>query len=83
MVTPSAGSVILVRFPFSDLSQLKLRPAVVLVHADRGDWIPARSQVNRTATLAPFRLCPLKIASALLSGSLPRPIGRSCRVEVG
>ncbi len=39
MVTPSAGTVILVRFPFSDLSQAKLRPAVVLVHADRGDWI--------------------------------------------
>jgi mRNA interferase MazF len=39
MVTPSAGSVILVRFPFSDLSQAKLRPAIVLVHADRGDWI--------------------------------------------
>lgn len=31
--------MILVRFPFSDLSQSKLRPAVVLVHADRGDWI--------------------------------------------
>jgi len=31
--------VILVRFPFSELSQLKLRPAVVLVPADRGDWI--------------------------------------------
>ena len=39
MVTPSAGTVILVRFPFSDLSQSKLRPAVVLVQADRGDWI--------------------------------------------
>lgn len=39
MVTPSAGAVILVRFPFSDLSQSKLRPAVVLAHADRGDWI--------------------------------------------
>jgi len=39
MVTPSAGTVILVRFPFSELSQLKLRPAVVLVPADRGDWI--------------------------------------------
>ena len=39
MVTPSAGSVILVRFPFSDLSQSKLRPAVVLASADRSDWI--------------------------------------------
>ncbi|MEK7408570.1 MAG: MazF family transcriptional regulator [Acidobacteriota bacterium] len=27
------------RFPFSDLSQTKLRPAVVLAGAGRGDWI--------------------------------------------
>ena len=29
MVTPTAGAVVLVRFPFSDLSQTKLRPAEV------------------------------------------------------
>jgi hypothetical protein len=28
MVPPSAGAVVLVTFPFSDLSQAKLRPAV-------------------------------------------------------
>lgn len=39
MVVPSAGSVVLVPFPFSDLSQSKLRPAVVLADAGRGDWI--------------------------------------------
>ena len=39
MVTPSAGAVVLVRFPFSDLSDVKLRPAVVLADAGRGDWI--------------------------------------------
>lgn len=39
MVTPSAGSVILIPFPFSDLSQSKLRPAVVLADAAKGDWI--------------------------------------------
>ena len=39
MVAPSAGSVVLVPFPFSDLSQSKLRPAVVLANAGRGDWI--------------------------------------------
>jgi mRNA interferase MazF len=39
MVTPSIGSVVLVRFPFSDLSASKLRPAVVLATVDRGDWI--------------------------------------------
>ena len=39
MVTPTAGSVVLVPFPFSDLSQSKRRPAVVLAGAERGDWI--------------------------------------------
>lgn len=39
MVAPAAGAVVLVRFPFSDLSQMKLRPAVVLADAGRGDWI--------------------------------------------
>ncbi len=39
MVTPSTGSVIVVPFPFSYLTQSKHRPAVVLASADRGDWI--------------------------------------------
>jgi mRNA interferase MazF len=39
VVTPSAGAVVLVPFPFSDLSKSKLRPAVVLAEAGRGDWI--------------------------------------------
>ena len=39
MVPPAASAVVLVRFPFSDLSQTKLRPAVVLADAGRGDWI--------------------------------------------
>jgi len=39
MVTPSAGSVVTVLFPFSDLTDSKLRPAVVLADATRGDWI--------------------------------------------
>ncbi len=39
MVTPSVGSVVLVPFPFSDLSNSKLRPAVALGDAGRGDWV--------------------------------------------
>lgn len=39
MVTPSVGSVVLVRFPFSDLSASKLRPAVVLAGVDRDNWV--------------------------------------------
>jgi PemK-like, MazF-like toxin of type II toxin-antitoxin system len=39
VVPSAAGAVVLVPFPFSDLSRSKLRPAVVLADAGRGDWI--------------------------------------------
>ncbi len=39
MVTPAVGQVVLVPFPLSDLSQSKIRPAVCLADAGRGDWI--------------------------------------------
>jgi mRNA interferase MazF len=39
MAIPSIGAVVLVPFPFSDLSNSKLRPAVVLADADRGDFV--------------------------------------------
>ena len=39
MGTLAAGQVVIVHFPFSDLTASKLRPAVVLAEAGRGDWI--------------------------------------------
>jgi mRNA interferase MazF len=39
LVTPAAAKVVPVHFPFSDLSQSKLRPAVVLANVGRGDWV--------------------------------------------
>ena len=39
MVTPAIGAVVLIPFPFSDLSQAKERPALVIVDAGRGYWI--------------------------------------------
>jgi mRNA interferase MazF len=39
VVAPSPGEVVLVPFPFSDLSRSKLRPTVCLADAGRGDWI--------------------------------------------
>ncbi len=46
MVTPSIGSVVTVPFPFSDLSDSKLRPALVLAEAGRGDWILCQMTSN-------------------------------------
>jgi mRNA interferase MazF len=37
--TPAIGQVVLVPFPFSDLSQTKMRPAIILAEAGRDDWI--------------------------------------------
>ena len=39
MGTFTAGSVVLVPFPFSDLSKSKLRPAVALAETRYNDWI--------------------------------------------
>jgi mRNA interferase MazF len=39
MGTFAAGQVVIVHFPFSDLTASKLRPAVVLAEAGHGDWI--------------------------------------------
>jgi mRNA interferase MazF len=39
MGLPATRQVVVVHFPFSDLSASKLRPALVLAEAGRGDWI--------------------------------------------
>ncbi|MCC6452599.1 MAG: type II toxin-antitoxin system PemK/MazF family toxin [Acidobacteria bacterium] len=39
LAAPANGTVVLVRFPFSDLSASKLRPAVVMAQASRDDVI--------------------------------------------
>lgn len=39
MGTFAAGQVVIVHFPFSDLTASKLRPAVVLAEAGQGDWL--------------------------------------------
>ncbi|MBI4481381.1 MAG: type II toxin-antitoxin system PemK/MazF family toxin [Acidobacteria bacterium] len=39
LVPSTAGAVVPVPFPFSDLSSAKLRPAVALAEAGRDDWI--------------------------------------------
>ena len=49
MGAPAAGSVVLVPFPFSDLSHAKLRPAVVLETAGKGDFVLCQVTSNAHA----------------------------------
>lgn len=51
MVAPAVGQVVLVPFPFSDLSQSKLRPAAALAGVGRGDG--ARGQSTSTTYADP------------------------------
>ena len=56
MVSPAKGSIVLVRFPFSDLSSWKLRPAVVLASVDRDDWILCQITSNPYADTRAIRI---------------------------
>ncbi|MDE2005169.1 MAG: hypothetical protein KGI51_01280 [Rhodospirillales bacterium] len=42
----AAGQVVLLAFPFSDLSHSKFRPALLLAEAGRGDWIACQITSN-------------------------------------
>ena len=77
MVTPAVGRLVLVPFPFSDLSQAKLRPAFVLADAGRDDWILCQITSNpygdpRAVTLtdADFRTGSLHRTSYVRPGKL-------------
>jgi len=77
VVTPAVGLVVLVPFPFSDLSQAKLRPAVILADAGKDDWILCQITSNpygdpRAITLADtsFRTSSLQVTSYARPGKL-------------
>ncbi len=74
MVSPSIGSVVLVRFPFSDLSASKLRPAVVLAGVDRDDWILCQITSNAYADPRAVEIAESDFASGnLMRTSYARP----------
>jgi mRNA interferase MazF len=63
----AAGTVVLVSFPFSDLSQAKLRPALVLGHAGRDDWILCQITSNPYADSTAVSLADSDFASGSLA----------------
>lgn len=90
MVIPSAGSVVLVPFPFSDLSQSKLRPAVVLANAGRGDWLLCQITSNAYSDSfavelinADFKTGALREASYARPGKVFTAHQSLFRLEVG
>ena len=77
MVAPAVGKVILVPFPFSDLSESKLRPALMLADAGRGDWVlcqitskPYGDQHAISITDDSFMSGSLRVASFARPGKL-------------
>ena len=74
MVTPTDGEVVLVPFPFSDLSQSKVRPAVCLADAGRGDRVLCQITSNPYGDSAAVPLDAPDFASGgLLVASFARP----------
>jgi mRNA interferase MazF len=68
VVALNPGLVVLVRFPFSDLSSSKLRPAVVLAHAGGVDWVLCQITSNPYGDRAAIPLT----AGSFASGGLGR-----------
>lgn len=68
MVALAAGLVVLVPFPFSDLSQSKLRPAVVLAPVGRDDWLLCQITSNPYADPTAIELA----VASFSRGSLQR-----------
>ena len=68
------GVVVLVRFPFSDLSASKLRPAVVLAHAGGADWVLCQVTSNPYGDPSAVPVTPASFAAGGLGReSFARP----------
>jgi mRNA interferase MazF len=90
MVTPTAGAVVLVQFPFSDLSDSKLRPALVLADSGKGDWvlcqITSKSYADPQAVElkdVDFSSGSLKVTSYARPGKLFTANGLLIAVQIG
>ena len=70
----AAGQVVLLPFPFSDLTRSKLRPALFLADAGRDDWIACQITSNPYADPHAILLMPEDFTSGgLQRASYARP----------
>ena len=76
MVAPGPASIVVIPFPFSDLSGTKLRPAVVLADAWRGDWLLCQVTSNPYSDSNAIRITNKDLQKGVLTSavSFARPI---------
>ncbi|MEW5828783.1 MAG: MazF family transcriptional regulator [Chloroflexota bacterium] len=76
MVTPGPASIVVIPFPFSDLSGAKLRPAIVMADAGRGDWLLCQVTSNPYSDPEAIRITNNELQKGALTSdaSFARPV---------
>lgn len=75
MVTPGPASIVVIPFPFSDLSATKLRPAVVLADTQHGDWLLCQITSKQYSDPQAIQITPVNLKKGTLNAiSFVRPM---------
>lgn len=75
MVTFSPASIVIIPFPFSDLSGTKLRPALVLAETGHNDWLLCQITSNAYIDPDAVRLTDAELSNGTLNTtSFARPM---------
>ncbi len=67
MGAPSVGDVVIIPFPYSNLSKSKRRPALILAEAGRGDFLLCQITSKQYGDLHALPLCESDFASGSIS----------------
>lgn len=65
MVTLGPASVVVIPFPFSDLSGTKQQPALILADAGRGDWLLCQITSNPFGDSGSIKITEAELAVGL------------------
>jgi mRNA interferase MazF len=75
MVTLSPASIVIIPFPFSDLSGTKLRPALVLAETGHDDWLLCQITSKAYTASTAVRLSNADLSKGMLNSiSYARPM---------